>query len=346
MKYIDISIIIPIYNGERYIEKLVKTIATYNKDLKYEVILINDYSTDNSLQICKKISKKDSNIKIINNKQNLGIANSRNEGLKKATGKYITFIDQDDNLTKGYSSFINTIKKTKCDFIQTNYLTDKDDIKENIIINSNNILCNKDEIIKLERFLFDPNLFPIENNEISIKSTIWNCIFSTTFIRKNKIHFFRFTSYEDDWLFIIECLKKAKRVYLSNDSYYSWTINNSSESHINKYIEDYFNKSIDLLNYAIKSLKETGLNDSDLKTYKIRCNTDILLWNFYNECEAIENISNNKNVQSLINYYQKDINVFISNSNLFKKVMLTLIKNKMYKTAKFIQKNITKRKYV
>lgn len=89
-----VSIIVPVYNAEKYLNKCLDSIVnqTYSN---LEIILINDGSTDNSLSICNDYTNKDGRIIVID-KHNTGAADSRNEGLKKATGKYIMFVDSDD----------------------------------------------------------------------------------------------------------------------------------------------------------------------------------------------------------------------------------------------------------
>lgn len=89
-----ISIIVPVYNVEEYLEQCVESLInqTYS-DL--EIILVNDGSTDNSPAICNKYAKKDDRIKVIH-KQNGGLSDARNTGLNKAQGAYIAFVDSDD----------------------------------------------------------------------------------------------------------------------------------------------------------------------------------------------------------------------------------------------------------
>jgi glycosyltransferase involved in cell wall biosynthesis len=92
---IQISLIIPVFNGELYIEKCIN--SCINQDIKlvnYEIIIINDGSTDQTSEILQGF-KKYSNVKIVS-QQNLGLGKSRNEGLKQARGKYLWFIDSDD----------------------------------------------------------------------------------------------------------------------------------------------------------------------------------------------------------------------------------------------------------
>lgn len=344
----ELSIIIPIYNGSNYINNHINNIIELNNNIDYEIILINDNSLDDSKLVCENIINSNSNIDItlINNDENIGVAESRNKGLEIAKGKYITFVDQDDKLTKGYLSFINILNNDDTiDFLYSNYSISSNNNINNVSMNQTNKECKKEEIIKLERFLFNPYTFPINDN-YSIKSSIWNCIFRSSFIKKNDLRFFRYTSYEDDWLFLIESLKHSNKIYLSKDYYYCWIIHNNNESNYNKYIKDYFNKSIKLLEYAIGTLKETGLNDEELKDYIYQSNKTILLWNFYNECENNANLHKNNNINQLINYYHKDIKEFIKISNIVDKTMLILISLKMYNLVKFLQLNILKRKYV
>ena len=103
------SIIIPIYNSEKYLHKLLESVInqTY-KDI--EIILVNDGSTDNSLNICEEFRSRDNRIKICN-KANGGVSSARNEGIETATGEYITFIDADDYIDKNYiEMLVNNIE--------------------------------------------------------------------------------------------------------------------------------------------------------------------------------------------------------------------------------------------
>ena len=90
-----ISVIIPIYNGEKIINKTIKSVQNQNM-LDIEIILVNDFSTDNTLLTIKKLKDGDPRIKIINNEKNMGILYSRSMGVLKAKGKYILALDQDD----------------------------------------------------------------------------------------------------------------------------------------------------------------------------------------------------------------------------------------------------------
>ena len=93
-----ISVIVPIYNVEKYLEKCIESILaqTYTD---YELILVNDGSTDGCYEICQKFSKRDVRIKLIN-KPNGGLSSARNVGIDNSKGDYITFVDSDDYISK------------------------------------------------------------------------------------------------------------------------------------------------------------------------------------------------------------------------------------------------------
>lgn len=104
-----ISVIIPIYNSENYLENCLNSIQ--KQDYKYlNIVLVNDGSTDASLLICQKFARGDNRFVIVNEK-NLGQAVARNEGIKRASGKFISFVDSDDIVSKNYiSNLYNGLK--------------------------------------------------------------------------------------------------------------------------------------------------------------------------------------------------------------------------------------------
>jgi len=118
-----ISIIIPIYNSEKYLSRCLETVInqTYSK---LEIILVNDGSRDKSLDICKHYQSKDSRIIIID-KINEGVSVARNTGIEAATGKYIGFVDADDWIEPSmYESMLNNIEQYKCNIAFCNFTKD------------------------------------------------------------------------------------------------------------------------------------------------------------------------------------------------------------------------------
>lgn len=113
-----LSIIVPVYNVEKYLEECVESI--FHQDLDeniFEVILVNDGSTDKSREICKKLVEDNKNVKLVN-QENKGLSGARNTGIKKAIGEYLYFIDSDDYLVPGYlNRFLEICKEEDLDFL-------------------------------------------------------------------------------------------------------------------------------------------------------------------------------------------------------------------------------------
>lgn len=96
-----ISIIVPVYNVEKFVAECIDSILGQSFH-DYEILLIDDASTDGSMEICRRYEEKDARIKIFANSENLGPALTRNRGLREASGKYVAFIDSDDIVAQNY----------------------------------------------------------------------------------------------------------------------------------------------------------------------------------------------------------------------------------------------------
>lgn len=146
-----VSVIIPVYNGEKYLEKCLDSVINQSyKDL--EIIVINDGSVDNTLNILKEYQKKDKRIIIID-KKNEGQAIARNIGLSKATGKYVTFIDSDDFVDLNMiNDFVINSLKYDADVVVCNLRGIKDNGDECLICGLNKITHDN----KINFILSDP----------------------------------------------------------------------------------------------------------------------------------------------------------------------------------------------
>ena len=95
------SVIIPVYNAEKYLEQCILSLLKQNYE-NFELILVNDCSTDKSLEICKQYEQKDSRVVVLNGKGlSQGVSAARNRGILCASAKYILFVDSDDFVTEG-----------------------------------------------------------------------------------------------------------------------------------------------------------------------------------------------------------------------------------------------------
>lgn len=207
----DISIIVPIYNAEKYIAKCVDSLVNQTKK-ELEFILINDGSTDNTEEIIK--TYKDKRIKYYKNK-NQGIGKTRNFGISKSTGKYIMFLDSDDYLSKNAcQKMYEKILESNSDLVVCDFYKVYD--------------FGKTEEVKLSSFS-ETSLKgrPSIINEINLAP--WNKIYKRELITKNKIKFIENLKYEDA-PFVIEALSKAKKITKINESLNYYVIHGNSET--------------------------------------------------------------------------------------------------------------------
>ena len=211
MKKDTISIIVPIYNAEKYIEKCLDSLINQTKK-ELEIILINDGSKDKTEEIIKKY--KDDRIRYFKNK-NQGIGKTRNFGIEKATGEYLMFIDSDDFLAKEACEFLYEKAKKEnsdlviCDF----YKIYEDNRLEEIMLPT----FKPTTLKKMPNLLLDINLAP------------WNKLYKTSLIKENKIKFIENLKYEDA-PFVAEVFDKAEKISKVDEYLNYYLIRGNSET--------------------------------------------------------------------------------------------------------------------
>lgn len=193
-----ISIIIPVYNVEKYLNNCIDSVIKQShKNL--EIILIDDGSTDTSPSICDSYKKKDQRIKVIH-KTNRGLSDARNAGILKATGKYIGFVDSDDEINKEMFAILhNNINKYNADISVCNYYFIRQDKKINKPYTNEVLVTNTEEALDLlysnkkfgnfawnklyKKGLFDNIKFPYgkKYEDIWIMHEIYSCATTIVF---------------------------------------------------------------------------------------------------------------------------------------------------------------------
>lgn len=207
-----ISIIVPVYNIEKYLHRCIDSILAQSFS-DFEVLLIDDGSTDSSGIICDEYSQKDNRVKVFH-KENGGVSSARNIGLKNANGKWITFIDSDDVIENDY---INNIIKVNdgIDLVITGYKQKKGDIIETVEYS--------EQIICVNEFLSQ-----ILNTSIYLISCIfyhpWRKLYKRSIIDNNRIEFDEDLFYGEDTVFIIKYLYFVKNIQIKNCTSYIYTL--------------------------------------------------------------------------------------------------------------------------
>ena len=205
----EISIIVLVYNVEQYLENCIESIL--NQTFKdFELILVDDGSTDNSGKICDIYEKKDTRIKVIH-KNNGGLSSARNTGLDIACGKYIGFVDSDDSIhPKMYEVLYNLIKNHKSDISCCNYKRTYD------------ISCKEHEELNLNEVIEMSNIEAIEklyDKEIGVRLVIaCNKLYCKSLF--DKIHYKVGRLHEDEFMAHRILYNSKKITYVDNELYY------------------------------------------------------------------------------------------------------------------------------
>jgi len=269
-----ISVIMPIYNGAQFIDNSISSILK-EKQINIELILVNDGSTDNSLDICNKYAQSDKRIKIIN-KENGGICSARNAGIKAASGEYISFCDQDDEIKNNiYSVFANSIIREKPDLIISGKELKLIDTNGNII--KSKIYSYENKVITNERQI--TNLMLNINRDICLLH-IWNCAYKKNIIEKHNILFdkhFRFGM--EDTMFNIEYGIHCNKVVLTNDIVYAYSqrLNISTST---KWNDNYLNDYKYFTNKMFQSFQSVYQNKYDSDVYLFCLRFGIKVFNY------------------------------------------------------------------
>ena len=304
-----LSIIIPVYNGETYLDDCIKSVSRQSF-YDIEIICVDDGSTDKSPTILDQWSQLDNRLKIIH-KQNSGVSSSRNVGLRNATGRFVTFVDADDLVRDDIYSVSQKI-------IDHNNL--------DILIFAFESIPNK-QIVKTgfptDQVLSYHQLFS-SNTRIQSKNALcynWRFVFRMDILKDNNIYFDEKISIGEDMVFNIEAICHSKRIMVIDEPLYLYRRNNPNSAMSKGYksgLEDSLNR---MYQHKLRQINDynLGIHHSyvaDLAVYTVSVYLRMLLDNMYylkkgkchsNEIKSILllpyikyafNIIGNKNVYS------------------------------------------------
>ena len=313
----NLSIIMPVYNAEKYLNKCLDSFLKY-LTVNDELIIINDCSTDESLKIIKNYQNEnvDKNIVLINNDKNIGAGLSRNKALEIANGKYIGFIDADDYVDKLYfQTMLKLAEKESSDIVVSDIsLVENDkEIKNNIYVN--NIYSTK------------------ESNDINISKEIllgnWACVSTCSkLFKKDLIKNNRFSKKKsDDILFSIFAIIKANKISYCKDNYYYYY--QSPDSLTRNINYEKYKDGLECLIEAIDLLYEQNITYAQIYAANayiphICYSLDVIPIYKVREFLGIvkENMTKNKKE------YLLEKNNFLKNNNLYKsKIYRNIIKD-------------------
>ena len=330
----QISIIVPIYNGAKYINKCIEMIL--NQTFKnFELIIVDDGSTDNSKRMCNEYASKDRRIKLIS-KKNQGTWAARNRGIDVSLGKYIIFLDCDDwyedNLLQ---EMYKTIDSNNVDLVisgQTNVTVNKDGetLRRTRVLPQMHFFETKDEILG--------NYILLRKEEIG--DTLWNKIYKSEIIKKYNLKFENYKRGEDT-VFNANYYEHIDKCIVASKAFYNYRIEKSNPVWL-KYSEDYLNVVLEENITIINKLKQWGKYDEEAIEYQANhfmyCIIEYLYGivyaennlNFKGKCEKILDVITDEQVKK----YLDDSNVI----GKLNKLIIKFMKSKNVKLVLFLIK--------
>lgn len=228
----QISVIIPIYNAERFIEKTVNSLLCQTFD-NFEIVLVDDGSADSSLKIMNDLASKDKRIIAIH-QENAGVSIARNTGIKNSCGKYLVFCDADDEFENdAFEKYMAHLNNFDFDFIISGFqkiyvsnVGEKQIISkrltysrtENRFFSNNEVRENLKEITSIDSAAFKVIDF----------NPVWNKIYKAEIIKKNNIYFPEGVAMGEDYRFNLAYLNCVNSVLITPEITYHYIVNTDS----------------------------------------------------------------------------------------------------------------------
>lgn len=323
MKKKLVSIIIPFYNAQKYMESCIKNISeqTY---LNVEYIFVDDGSTDNSKIIFQKYKN---NQMIYIYQKNKGVSASRNLGIEHAKGYYIGFLDIDDIVENNFiEKMVNQIEKDNTDIVLCDYTDDYPTHSEEITLPWNNEIIDS---IEIKNKLIPMMIYPMKNEKL-VCGMIWRLLTKKEIINKYNIKFNINVSIAEDLLFSIELFNQVKSISILSECLYHHYKNNNSA--VNRYINNFLNNQILYHKIFVDLLKTQNLYKNNILRYeknKIRMYTS-----------ALSNVARNSNkkerkkeICKIYEEYKKEnINISKHEFPILIKLTYFLLNHKMLNT--------------
>ncbi|MDD5979974.1 MAG: glycosyltransferase [bacterium] len=311
---IKISVIVPVYNVEKYLPNCLQSLVNQNYN-DYEIIIINDGSTDNSEKIIKDYKTKYPKLIKYYKKDNGGLSSARNLGIVKSIGEYLLFVDSDDSLEiNALNTLANHINKKKLDIIVFNLYSIKDNIKEEIQTFNTNI---NDKIKKY-----------IIGNPSACNKLIKKDLFI-----KNNLKFKEGIYYEDLMLMPI-LIKYTNKIDFINKNLYNYYIRSDSITNKINYNKK-MNSIFIIVEELYKELNDNYKEEIEFLYIEHLLRNASLRYIDYKKYDKINNIINL--MKDKYKFWYKNI-YFKKYYNIKQKIMCYLIYNKKFKIIKIIRK--------
>lgn len=238
-----VSVIIPVYNCIKYLDKAVNSVISQTEFDGLEVILVDDGSTDGSEKLCDTYAEKYENISVIHQK-NSGVSVARNSGINAAKGEYITFLDSDDEYKPEFIS--EMLKAADADLVCCDYYTVSDNEKK------------IDGYFKNQKYNKDDFDFDFYKKAVNFEFySCWNKLYKKEIIVKNHLSFPSGVKYAEDMFFVFEYLKHCESFRFIAKSLYHYNANPDNATCI---VKNGFDVQLYIYEYQTQYFKNAAFN--------------------------------------------------------------------------------------
>lgn len=321
-----ISIIIPVYNTGENLRTCIDSILnqTYKE---FEILIINDGSTDNTKDICEEYNKQYSAITVLN-QNNLGVSAARNKGIYNSKGTYLMFVDSDDWIEeRSLEVIIKSLEEYNSDILMfgriNDYFKDGNLIKSSIIGINNTVHSKIDEINKIWIYLFNSCDFPSSCNKV----------FRAEIIKTNLIEYNVNSIVYEDFDFNLRVLNKCSNITIISENLYHYNLQSdvnplSKRDKLNlvydiSEVVNSLNNFLNKINLSEKHMMEMYSYIFNLYLYCLKkIAIDKKVFNLNDKMDVLKSIKLDNNFKNIMNSYGNEIR--------FYKIIYHLIKYNLY----------------
>lgn len=331
----ELSVIIPYYNGLKFIEQTVDSVKSIRHTK--EILIIDDSSSDGSFRELGRLYADDPVIRLLS-KPNGGIADTRNYGLQHAIGKYVFFSDQDDTAVADViDSATDRAVREDDDIVfwstEMTYETGRpnrpcDTVTCDTTIDGSRIT---DGLLR--------QILTQSGGEYGVRfAHLWMGLYRREFLTSAGIAFKRFISIDDDLLFIMDAVSCADRVALMPQTGYLWLQNFGSRSHTSKYTTDFLRKTTDHFDYYETVMDRAGCSDETRNAVRGFTRQAIIADSLVNWSDMPRGSDKNKEKRAILARIKESAdsgawNVYHMNADTRRHRTYILIRRHMYGTA-------------
>lgn len=323
-----VSVIMPVYNVEKYVGNSIESILKQTYD-NFELIIVIDGSPDNSGSIAEKYSQKDSRINVIY-KDNGGLSDARNCGIDKANGDYIYFLDSDDYIENNLLDIsVNNAEIHKLDITVFGFYADYEDYNGEVVsskaISPLKGIYNKDNIHKIT----------LDDEFHNYIGYAWNKLYKSNVIKENKIRFIKGLSLIEDIEFNYLAVKYAIKIGFIDKALYHY-MQRQRTTLVNEKYNNLYNLKLRAANLRVKilnewSISEKIMNEESAKLYFSALNSGLKSVSICNDRDINSKLTEIKKIIEIDKRLNYKDNLSSIKKNIREEILLKLINMRLYR---------------